>query len=448
MEGSDDGNGAADVIVLGFIAAPLLAALALVGQPRSTGRWALAVVVVEVALLVVGLVGGVTWLVSQTVVVLGTELALRPAGILALAIAAMVTLVAVAAIQEEAAPSGLATSAVLGLAGVGLVGATSGSTVAAALAMIVVVAALSIAFSGDVLPHTARPPVQRFVIWLALGVTALLLAGVLDRFYLHRPGPGVLGPEAALFVVGVGITLASLPLSFWLPALAFEAPIGAGLAVGLLGAGTLSILAGNVAGSPWLLGDASARAVVVDAGAIAGLVSALLALGERHPSRVIAFLISASANLSLAELATAVPADPTGVILLIGAQSLAGALALIALGAAKAPVSGLFRRRPALTLGLGVASLSLVGLPLTAGSLGRSVAAPNLVGQHLLFLVTVTLTGIIGGLAVARALGPIFDASSAAPEPWRPLDLAALGVAVILVASAIVPGPLLALLAS
>src|SRR5579859_973255 len=232
------------ILLLAVVVVPLVGALVI----NLPGNWpwrrcAPIALGIEIALALLRLAwpGGLG--AGVPTVLLGLSASLSNAGAFAIGIATLVITIAIATGEEAFLTDEAVTGGLLAMAGIAVISLLAESPVAAALALGCVATALL----PTIAPPEALAPVarvsRRYVVWLALASGALLISGILDRFYERQPGPGILGPVAALFIIGIGITLAALPLSLWLPGLCFDAPIGAGLAVGILSAAATSIVA-------------------------------------------------------------------------------------------------------------------------------------------------------------------------------------------------------------
>ncbi|HEX5414971.1 MAG TPA: hypothetical protein VFZ25_04835, partial [Chloroflexota bacterium] len=204
---------------------------------------------------------------------------------------------------------------------------------------------------------------RRTLTWLAIAASALLLSLALDVLNARQALPGLAGPIGGLFVVGVAIVVGAFPFGFWLPPLAEESPAFAAVIAGLLGLGAALLGATMLTASPWRMGSLAAGPLLTACG-IAGAGAAILAIGEKQPARVFAYLISADAALGLGGLVAA-PAAP--VVFALSAHALAASLGLAVLAGARPRLVGLWGQQPALAIALLVAAGSLVGFPLTAG---------------------------------------------------------------------------------
>src|SRR4029077_3631128 len=108
--------------------------------------------------------------------------------------------------------------------------------------------------------------------------------------------------------------------------------------------------------------------------------------------------------------------------------------------------SGLAWRRPALAVSIAVAVVSLSGLPLTAGYVGRWLIASSTVADHPLLVFETAIASGIAGLAGLRAFGPMVGRVTLRVGAPHALDVVAAAVATILVFSGLFPGPILAVL--
>ncbi|MBX6772637.1 MAG: hypothetical protein IRY83_12980 [Chloroflexi bacterium] len=415
-----------------LVGAPLLGA-ALAGLlPPARGRWVLLLAaVVEAAAVLLG------------TLVPATGIPADPATAGALGTAALAALLVGARALEEEGGADRAAIALVGLGGVALVGELARG-VDAALALSVTALVLVWAQVRRSAPGAAAATGQQYVVWMTLAGTALVLAAALDRRYAEQPGPGLLGPAVAFFIIGVGIVLAAAPFSLWLPSLCEEAPAGAALSVGLLGAAAVVLLTGSPGFTDLLASESNTRAVLAVGGALAGLAAAFLALGERRPGRAAALLLGAGSDIALASLASSPPGARGAVLALLLIQSLAGALALAVLDAAGAGpgLQGLLWRRPALGLALAVGLLGLAGMPLTASFPFRLAVARASLAYGPGLTLALAGTSLLGGLAALRILAEAAGRTDAPRETFRLLDGLAVLTGVLLIAAGLIPWPL------
>jgi formate hydrogenlyase subunit 3/multisubunit Na+/H+ antiporter MnhD subunit len=361
-----------------------------------------------------------------------------------IAVAAFVVVATLAVAREQNKPGSFVASLLAGLGGVALSAAFSGNPVAMTLALGLVVAVLVGTLVGNTPSIGLVRAVRRYLTWGTLAVSALVVSGILDRLYARQPGPGILGAVAGLFVVGLGISTNVLPLSVWLPGLAEEAPLSGGAIAGLLTSSMIAIVATALAMDPWLLTETSTQRALATAGGAGGLLSVVIALGETRPQRVFAYLVSASGAFFVATLPTSPRGDSSTVVWFLGAQAIAVGLGFTCLAASEGKLPSLFARRPAAAIGLWVSGLSLLGLPLSAGYVGRALVAPTIAVQHPVFFVVAGATSAIGGLAATRSFGSVFQRANVAREPILPFDIISYALSALLIVAGLIPAPILA----
>jgi formate hydrogenlyase subunit 3/multisubunit Na+/H+ antiporter MnhD subunit len=377
---------------------------------------------------------------------IGDVLSLHPAASIAVVTATLVALCAVAVAGEQERRAAFVPALLVGLGGVDLSVSLGGNPVAMALAVALVVAVLVGTILGNSPSIAIARAGRRYLTWGTLAVTALVVSGLLERLYARQPGPGILAAVAGLFVVGVGILANVLPLSLWLPGLADESPLAAAAITGLLTSSLVAIVAVALATDPWLLAETSTqRALAVVCGA-GGILSVVLATGERDPSRAFAYLVSASGAFFLAMLPINPRGDSSGVGWFLAAQALATGLGFTCLAASEGKLTSLLGRRPMAAIGLWTSTLSLVGIPLTAGYVGRALVAPTITEQYPIFLLLAALTSAIGGIAATRSFGTVFQRTTVAPEPIVAFDVTAGAMSLLLIVAGLIPSPILALL--
>lgn len=434
---------------IAVVAIPLLGALVCWLLPRTrAGQFALTVVVTEEALVVLGSIRSI---LSSDVVP-----SARSAGFFALAVATLIVLVGLNGEGDDRTLHDRYPSVLAALAGVAVVALTNAQILTAALAISLSAIALAVTFVPLLEAGAPLRTARRYLIWVVLAGTALIASGALDRHYAAWATSGVLGPSAALFVVGIAIFAGAMPFALWLPAASDEAPTSVAFACGLQSCATAAILAGAVGSGVLLPVDSATHALLGVGGGLAALASAFIALGEKRPGRTIAFLISASADVALAGFASGSAAAMPSVVWLLVVQALSAAVALACLGEAGrdgsnrdrprwSGLTGLIYQRPLLALALAIALLNLTGMPLTAGFVGKwnlvQLAVPN-VAESLAILAS----SILGGVAALRSFGAIFESTTTKGEIRWSTDLVPALGAVLLLAGGLVPGQLLSVL--
>lgn len=421
----------------------LPAVLAIAGWLHPIGRARLLlalVLIVELALMV--------WLPPSALTILGSQATLDPTGRLLLGTGTLVVAINLLATAPEPP---LLESPAIGL------GCLAGLALAAALSNELVVVVLATGLTaigalGQLAPATTSPTARaaghRLLTWTIVATTVLLISAAFDRLFLAQGVPGLVTPAAALFAIGLLIELGAFPFWFWLPGLCDAAPAVAALVVGLLGCLVGAALQGTDGFGPLLPQYLSSRSALLIGAELSAVLSAVMALGERRPTRVLAFVISAHANLVLAGLASGLSlAVPVATWSLAG-HGLAAALALGCLARIQrgnppvdgtATLSGLLWRRPALAVALVIALLSLANLPPTVGFAGLRTVATGLGGQGPLLLLGLILPVVLSTGAVLRTVAPIAARTSTPGEQSQPGDLLIAGVALLLVLNGVIP---------
>lgn len=288
---------------------------------------------------------------------------------------------------------------------------------------------------------------------------ALELAGM-ARAAATASSPGAVA-GAALFLVGFGFKLALAPFHLWTadvyggapaPAAAFVATVSKGAVLAVL----LRFVAGASAGEASGLGIA--LAILAGASMFAGTLLALLA---RRVKRILAG--SSIANLGYLTVgvlsASAVAVRATAFYFVAYAAATVAAFGVV--GAVVRPggdgdgddledFRGLAWRRPAAGAVLGIALLSLAGLPVSAGFLAKVALADAGISASrstlVLLLVGTSVIGLYPYLrVVATILAPAGSAASA-PETASLSRLVLVALALLVLAAGVWPDPFLALI--
>ncbi|PRY22099.1 multisubunit sodium/proton antiporter MrpD subunit [Aliiruegeria haliotis] len=250
----------------------------------------------------------------------------------------------------------------------------------------------------------------------------------------------------ALIAAGLAVKAALFPLHFWMPAAHSSAvPVASALLSALVVKGALYLaLRLSIEGGAGAEFLRSALAVLGTGGMLWGAWNALRA--ERLKLLV---AHSTVAQIGLIALAIGVAGDPlqnglwTAAALLMLSHALAKAAMFLAVGRIAEAlghdrISGLNREelRPgAAEFAFAIAAISLVGLPPTAGFIGKWILIEGLVDEGAVHWIALLLLGTALSAAylsrvVSRCLrgGPHVSAT-AQRLPWRSGDVAALGLA-------------------
>ncbi|HET9654161.1 MAG TPA: proton-conducting transporter membrane subunit [Kineosporiaceae bacterium] len=239
-----------------------------------------------------------------------------------------------------------------------------------------------------------------------LSAAALLLGTLLLR---GGPAPLVL----ALLLTGFAVKFALVPAYVWLPATAERVPAAlVGLIVSVVDLAGFVELADLRGTAPWLF---EPRWPWLALALLSALGGAVLALAQRDVKRMLAFATITASGLLVLGVAASGRFGSQGAWALAAADALATALLFTAVAAAErdpAPLTlgsrGVARRHPLAAAGFLVGSLTVLGVPFTAGYPGhwRLYATALDVGRPALALLVVTT--ICWVLAFARVVATVW----------------------------------------
>jgi NADH-quinone oxidoreductase subunit N len=298
------------------------------------------------------------------------------------------------------------------------------------------------------------------LVYAALG--ALSFAGIAARTAAAPAGEGpILAAGAVLIVTGIAFKLALVPFHLWTPDVYQGAPAPVAAFVATVSKGAMFALLFR-----YFHQTGHGRLAAVGAGfaAIAALsmvAGNLLALLQRNVKRILAYSsIAHMGYLLVAFLAGGALAVVAATFYLVAyfVTTLAcfGVVTLLSGSEGDADVlddyRGLFWRRPALAAAFTAALLSLAGIPLTAGFVGKFyvVASGASAGTWTLVAILV-VSSVIGLFYYLRVVAVLY---ARAPAYDRGLPLARGGIAVLAVLTVLLlwlgiyPAPLLQLIRS
>ncbi|HWO73603.1 MAG TPA: NADH-quinone oxidoreductase subunit N [Dehalococcoidia bacterium] len=267
---------------------------------------------------------------------------------------------------------------------------------------------------------------------------------------------------SVMLIAGLGFKMAVVPFQMWVPDVyqGSAAPVGAFLSVASKAAGfavAMRIfyegLADQVISESWADVFAILAAVSMTAGNV-------LALVQSNIKRLLGYSSIAQAGYIMVGLAAVSAAGglsqgASSVLFYMGAYALTNLGAFIVVIAISARTgsdeiadyAGLFRRSPALALGLALALVSLTGIPPTAGFVAKLYIFNAAVESDLVWLVVFgVLNSVVSAFYYIRVAGLMFTAEPTAPEsvPTTVALKLALTVAVAgILFVGIVPSPLL-----
>ena len=223
------------------------------------------------------------------------------------------------------------------------------------------------------------------VLFLPAIIATWVLAGTLDftpgGILAGKAGAPVIGALLALYVFGIG-KAAVMPLHFWLPAaMVAPTPVSALLhAVAVVKAGVFAILKvavmifgidvlGSLGQSPWLT-------------AVAGttiLAASIVALRQDNLKRLLAYSTVSQLSYVLLGVAVLAPISAIGAALHLAAHALGKITLFFAAGSIHtaahltevSQLDGIGRRMPWTMGAFAIGALAMIGIPPTAGFLGK-----------------------------------------------------------------------------
>ncbi|HET7276842.1 MAG TPA: proton-conducting transporter membrane subunit [Dermatophilaceae bacterium] len=317
-------------------------------------------------------------------------------------------------------------------------------------------------------------------LWVAATGDAAFAADSAGAAWADPEHRAVLVLSMLLILAGLGFKLSLVPFHAWTP----QAYSGAAEPVAAFLAGTSKIaalaalvvvadpLVSALSEGPRALGLAAAFAVVA---AISMTLGNVLALRQDDPVRLLAWSTVAQAGwvvLPLAALDKRSTSAAAGYVLAYAIATMLAFAVVIAVGTQGEPgqardltaYSGLLRRQPMLGALLGLALLSLAGLPPgVLGLVAKIVALRPVVDQGMVWLAVIAVANAVIGIAVyvrwlavllrdgepvgagVPAAGQPVDGSAVAPVA-RPLLAAMVLLAAALVVTSVAPQVLLGLL--
>jgi multicomponent Na+:H+ antiporter subunit D len=226
-------------------------------------------------------------------------------------------------------------------------------------------------------------------------------------FLRGSASPGALGLLFALFIAGIGVKAAIVPLHGWLPAaMVAPTPVSALLhAVAVVKAGTFGCLriVGWVFGVS-LLDDIGASFWLALAAGVTIVLGSIRALGEDHLKRRLAY--STVSQLSYIVLGAALGSVHAlmGAIFHVVAHGFMKITLFFCAGAIYTrthkeyirELDGLARRMPATFAAFTLGSLGLAGMPLVAGFLSKwNLGLGALEAAHPVYLAVLVLSGLL-----------------------------------------------------
>ena len=293
-----------------------------------------------------------------------------------------------------------------------------------------------------------------------------LLYGTSGSTWLARIAPAVSGAGggplavlgAALLLVGFGFKVASVPFHMWVPDVYEGAPttVTAFMSAGVKAAAFGAFL--RVFLVPLEALSAQWRPAVAVLAVVTVVVGNLGALAQSNLKRMLAYSSIAHAGYLLSAMVAAPRAAAEAVLFYLVAYAAVnlggfGALAALANREGREPLSlddlaGLAERRPVLAAALTLFLVSLTGVPVSAGFVGKFYLFNAAVSAGYAALAVVgVLMSVVSAYYYLRVVVAMYMREAVAEDKWAPVSGAA-RVALALSASVVLglgvyPGPVL-----
>jgi NADH-quinone oxidoreductase subunit N len=297
------------------------------------------------------------------------------------------------------------------------------------------------------------------LIYGATGTTSLIALSALLGDAARAYDPTLLFAGVALVLVGLGFKVAAAPFHMWTPDVYQGAPttVTAFMSTATKAAGFAAVLRVFMFGFAPLLPEW--QPVIAVIAALTMIIGNVTALVQTNIKRMLAYSSIAHAGYVLVGVAAGNEQGAIGVLFYLAAYaftSLAGFAVMAAVGSGREEdqtleaYAGLGRKKPLLGLVMAIAMFSLIGIPPTAGFVGKYFLFGAAVASGLTWLAVLgILTSVISAYFYLRVVMTIFMRE---PQPEgepipasTPRSLAAaISVAVVLVVG-LLPAPLLGL---
>jgi len=283
----------------------------------------------------------------------------------------------------------------------------------------------------------------------------LTLAGVARAMAAAGPAEPGLMAGAVLIIVGIGFKLAVVPFHMWAPDVYEGAPAPVAGLVATVSKGSVFAFLLRYFADPGLL-SGSVLAVLFTLIAVLSMFAGnLLALFQDNVKRLLAYSSIAHMGYLLVAFLASGPHRVMAAVFYLAAYFVTtlGAFGIVTVlsesgrdADALDEYRGLFYRRPWIAGVFTAMLLSLAGIPLTAGFIGKFfMIAAGVASSHWLLVASLVITSAIGLFYYLRVIVALYTpATPAAAEmgPIRPLGTITLAVLVVLLLGlGVYPGP-------
>ncbi|BCX02696.1 MAG: NADH-quinone oxidoreductase subunit N [Candidatus Roseilinea sp.] len=299
------------------------------------------------------------------------------------------------------------------------------------------------------------------LVYGAAGTTSLpALSAILSATGTRAYDPTLLFAGAALILVGLGFKIAAAPFHMWTPDVYEGAPttVTAFMATATKAAGFAAVLRVFMFGFQPLLPEWQPIVAVI--AALTMIVGNVAALVQNNVKRMLAYSSIAHAGYALAGVAAGSEAGAIGVLFYLAAYAfttLAAFAVMTAVGSGAEEdqtfdaYTGLGRHKPLLGIVMAIAMFSLIGIPPTAGFVGKYFLFGAAVAAGLTWLAVIgVLTSVVSSYFYLRLVMTMFmrePQTEGEPIPANaPRSLAAaISVAAVFIFG-LLPAPLLGMI--
>ncbi len=265
-----------------------------------------------------------------------------------------------------------------------------------------------------------------------------------------------------LILTGVGFKLGVVPFHMWTPDVYEGAPAPVTAFVATVSKGAMFALLLRYVGATWVYDSPSALAAIAAVAVVSMFAGNVLALLQENVKRILAYSSIAHMGYALVALIAGPPLGAEGVTFYLVAYFITtlGAFGIVSVLSGPdrdadriADYKGLFWRRPWLGGFFSAALLSLAGMPLTAGFVGKFYVLAAAAHARIWFpVVVLVVTSTLGLFYYLRVIVAVYAREPAAapspPSPALPIAgaVALAGLAVLLIGLGVYPTPLLRLI--
>jgi len=253
---------------------------------------------------------------------------------------------------------------------------------------------------------------------------------------------------AGLILVGLGFKVAAVPFHMWTPDVYEGAPtpITGFMSVGAKAAGFAALLRVFVSSLGGIQADWVTLVAILSA--VTMIVGNIVAVSQTNLKRMLAYSSIAHAGYLLMGVAAANRAGVAGALFYLVAYAFTNVGAFAVLTTMAGPSGedqtfktyrGLYRRSPALAVMMMIFMLSLTGIPLTGGFIGKYYLFLSAVEANLIWLAVIgVLTSVVSAFFYLRVIVDMFMRDAEPQDEVEPVSYRPLNFTVSLSAAAVV----------